>query len=395
MCARLRSRLFSIIAAYTLFSLPVAARANSPPIVTNVSAAQIAGTGQVRVTFDVSDADGDQVTARLICSSNNGANFDLLPVTVSGDVNRTMAPGPGKQIIWDASVDYPGRHWTQVVAKVFASDGPAFSGEMVLVSAGSFLMGSASGQSDEQPEHTVTLNAYYIDKYEVTNAEYQRFIDAGGYNTQAFWSAAGWSWRTNYSITEPQSWSSYGPGYPAFPVVGVSYYEAEAYASFVGKRLPTEAEWERAARGTNARTYPWGEGIDGSRANYSGSQDPYDGFRTPVGFYDGRLHPNPPFQTTDSPGPYGTYDQTGNVWEWVNDWYASDYYSASPSSNPTGPISGIYRVVRGGYYGISPGGNNKFTTFGRAIYTDVNGGSVTTPSLQHHGIGFRLAKIAP
>jgi formylglycine-generating enzyme required for sulfatase activity len=342
-----------VLAAVGLALLAPAARAqNSAPVVTNVAAYQIQGTGQVRVTYDVSDAEGDQVTARLVCSSNGGGTFDLLPVSVSGHVNVQMAPGPGKEILWNAAADYPGRYWPQVVAKVYASDGPALASEMVLVPAGNFLMGSTSGNADEQPQHTVYLDAYYIDKYEVTNAEFEQFIDAGGYDIQALWSASGWNARQGNGWTAPAFWASgsynSGPGYPGFPVVGVSYYEAEAYATFVGKRLPTEAEWEKAARGTDARTYPWGEGISTSRANYSSSGDPFEPYSTPVGFYDGRLHPNPPFQTTDSPSPYGGYDLAGNVLEWVRDWYSATYYASSPSSNPPGPVSGSYRVLRGG-----------------------------------------------
>ena len=323
---------------------------NSAPVVTNVTAQQIAGTGLVEITYDVSDADGDAVTATVICSSDNGVTFDLLPVTVSGDIHKPMAAGAGKQIMWNAAADYPGRYWSQVVAKVVVSDGPSVSGEMVHVPAGNFTMGSTYS-SDEQPVHIVYLDAFYIDKYEVTNAEFEAFINAGGYNTQAFWSTAGWSARQSGGWTAPQYWQSgsyhSGPGWPGFPVVGVSWYEAEAYANFAGKRLPTEAEWEKAARGTDERTYPWGNSIDGSRANYNSSGDPYDG-STPVGFYDGRLYPNPPFQTTNSPGPYGAYDQAGNVLEWVNDWYSATYYSVSPASNPPGPVSGSSRVLRGG-----------------------------------------------
>ncbi|MDI6807890.1 MAG: formylglycine-generating enzyme family protein [Candidatus Eisenbacteria bacterium] len=325
------------------------------PVVTNVVAQQISGTGFVRITYDVSDADGDSVTANIVCSSNGGTTFDLIPVSVSGDVHHTMQAGAGKQILWNAALDYPGRYWSQVVAMVFVSDGPAIGGEMVFVPAGNFTMGSTSGSFDEQPQHTVYLNAFYIDKYEVTNADFEAFINAGGYTVVGFWSPEGWSAKVSGGWTQPVYWgqSAYrsGSGYPGFPVIGVSWYEAEAYANFVGKRLPTEAEWEKAARGTDARTYPWGEGIDGTRANYSASGDPYESGSakiTPVGFYDGRLNPSPPFQTTNSPGPYGAYDQAGNVWEWVRDWYSSTYYSVSPSSNPLGPTTGSYRVFRGG-----------------------------------------------
>lgn len=326
--------------------------ANSPPVVSNVVATQIPGTGQVRITFDVSDADGDPVTARLICASNNGVTFDLLPVSVSGHVNVAMPAGPGKQIIWNAAADYPGRFWSQVVAKVYASDGAAISGEMVHVPAGNFLMGSTSGTTDEQPQHTVYLDAFDIDKFEVTNAEFKTFIDAGGYSTQAFWSVSGWYYNVNNGWGSPADWPTgdyhSGPNWPGFPVVGISWYEAEAYANFAGKRLPTEAEWEKAARGTDGRTYPWGEGAGGGRSNFAASGDPFDNLTTPVGFYDGRVHTNPLFVTLDSPSPYGAYDMAGNVWEWVKDWYSPNYYPSGPSSNPTGPQSGSARVFRGG-----------------------------------------------
>jgi formylglycine-generating enzyme required for sulfatase activity len=234
----------------------------------------------------------------------------------------------------------------------------ALSGEMVFVPAGNFTMGSTAGYPSEQPVHTAYLNAFYIDKYEVTNAQFKSFIDAGGYTTQAFWSAAGWTARTSGGWTLPRYWAGgyyhSGREWPDFPAVGVSWYEAEAYANFAGKRLPTEAEWEKAARGTDQRTYPWGNILDGSRTNYVGSGDPYDDSSTPVGFYDGRLHPSPSFQTTDSPSPYGAYDMAGNVWEWVTDWYQENYYSVSPPSNPPGPLSGSYRVMRGGAWNFAP-----------------------------------------
>lgn len=386
-----RSRVPSCALALLLLAAlgPREVRANSAPVVTNVTATQIPNTGQVRITFDVADADNDPVTARVICSSNNGANFDLLPVTLSGDVNHAMPVGPNKVILWDAAHDYPGRHWTQVIAKVLASDGPALSGEMVSVPAGSFQMGFDQIGYDWYPVHTVTLDAFSIDKYEVTNAEFAQFVSAGGYSSPAFWSADGWNWRTNNSVIEPDNFSTYSANYPGYPVVGVSYYEAEAYANFVGKRLPTDAEWEKTARGTDQRTHPWGNDIDPSRANYAESNNPYAGFVGPVGFFDGRLHPNPPFQTTDSPSPYGAYDLVGNAWEWVRDWYGP--YPSTPVTNPTGPVSGYYRVIRGGSF-LTPGiwSSSYLRTF--IVSWPYGGGPYSGPTLRHYSVGFRCAK---
>jgi formylglycine-generating enzyme required for sulfatase activity len=265
--------------------------------------------------------------------------------------------------------------------------GTGTAGDMVFVPAGNFTMGSTEGYPGypgEQPAHTVYLDAFYIDKYEVTNAKFKSFIDAGGYTNEAFWSAAGWAAHR----TQPEYWSSgeyhSGPAWPDFPVVGISWYEAEAYAHFAGKRLPTEAEWEKAARGTDQRTYPWGTGLDGSRANYYGSGDPYDDSTTPVGFYDGRLHPSPPFQTTNSPSFYGAYDMAGNVWEWVADWYGETYYSVSPPSNPPGPLSGEYRVLRGGAWDFIPS----------AVRSACRNG-LNSPQHRGYYIGFRCARTLP
>jgi formylglycine-generating enzyme required for sulfatase activity len=188
--------------------------------------------------------------------------------------------------------------------------------DMVLVPAREFRMGSNEGDADEKPVHQVYLDAFYIDKYEVTNALYEKFMQATGRQAPVYWNDK------DYNT-------------PNQPVVGVSWHDAEAYCQWAGKRLPTEAEWEKAARGTDGRIYPWGNQWEERKANSSGTADGYQ-YTAPVGS----------FETGKS--PYGAYDMAGNVWEWVADWYAEKYYQGSPARNPTGPESGQSRVLRGG-----------------------------------------------
>jgi formylglycine-generating enzyme required for sulfatase activity len=192
---------------------------------------------------------------------------------------------------------------------------------MVFVPAGDFIMGSSIGDSDEQPVHTVYLDAFWIDKYEVTNAQYKRCVDAGKCSMPL--STQSETRRTYYG----------DPSYENYPVVAVSWNDAKTFCEWVGKRLPTEAEWEKAARGTDARVYPWGNQFDKTKANVGeGSQ----GDTTAVGSYP------------TGASPYGVMDLAGNVWEWVQDWYDPNYYRTSPRNNPMGPPSGTYRTIRGG-----------------------------------------------
>jgi formylglycine-generating enzyme required for sulfatase activity len=212
---------------------------------------------------------------------------------------------------------------------------------MVLVAAGEFIMGSPEGEGndDEHPQHTVYLDAFYIGKYEVTNEQFAQFVDATDYSTDA--EKAGWGWTGTGKGCEPVEGANWlhprGPGSSIedrmdHPVVQVSWDDAKAYCDWKGVRLPTEAEWEKAARGTDGRKYPWGNQFDYKcNTSESGIAD-----TTEVGSYP------------DGASPYGACDMAGNVWEWVADWYDADYYREAPDRNPEGPDSGVGRVLRGG-----------------------------------------------
>ncbi|HNT55510.1 MAG TPA: SUMF1/EgtB/PvdO family nonheme iron enzyme, partial [Anaerolineaceae bacterium] len=223
---------------------------------------------------------------------------------------------------------------------------PADGMTLVCVPAGEFLMGSlgddANADADEKPQHPVTLDAYWIDQTEVTNAMFAAFVAATGYQTQA--EVEGWGtitvtkdgWGNIAGVTwqRPTGYGSGIIGLEDHPVVQVSWNDAQAYCEWAGRQLPSEAQWEKAARGTDARVYPWGNQLpDTTFLNFYANM----GGTTTVGRYP------------KGASPYGALDLAGNVWEWTADWYGEPYY-ASPAAgtNPTGPESGKYRLIRGG-----------------------------------------------
>ncbi len=217
-------------------------------------------------------------------------------------------------------------------------------GDFVFVPAGPFQMGDnfGDGEPREGPVHTVDLDAYYISKYEVTNAQWKAFRDDPGYDNPQFWPNGLVMPKDQIPYwTQANNHGGALPGHDNYPVLGVNWDAAVAYCNWLsaktGKkyRLPTEAEWEKAARGTDQRKYPWGNDIDPSKTNYV--QDANFVTAKPVGSYE-------------FPSPYGVYDMTGNVMEWCSDWYDKDYYKVSPRKNPKGPETGAYRVVRGGTF---------------------------------------------
>jgi len=218
---------------------------------------------------------------------------------------------------------------------------------MVLIPSGEFQMGSNSMANDAKPVHTVYLDAFYIDVYEVTNNQYAKFMRDTSHEAPAYWD-------------DPIF------GLSNRPVVGVSLRDAQDYCKWAGERLPTEAEWEKAARGgLSARSYPWEGEISHRHANYYGIGigDIYDSITAPVGSFP--------------PNGYGLYDMSGNVSEWCSDWYDDNYYKISPRINPTGPTWGKNSVIRGGSWGDS------------AICLRVASRSFGRPNYIDSKIGFR------
>jgi formylglycine-generating enzyme required for sulfatase activity len=207
--------------------------------------------------------------------------------------------------------------------------------ELVYIPAGRFRMGSESGNSNQAPVHRVLLDGYWMDRTEITNEMFVRFLNAEGNQQEG-----GITWLDPidpfvWVFEKDGLWQTL-PGKENFPITKVSWYGAKAYCQWAGRDLPTEAQWEYAAAGTGGRRFPWGmEAPDCERARFSGCEN------KPV--EAGSLR--------SGSSPFGIFDLAGNVAEWVNDRYAADYYRGSPAENPPGPSNGYYRVIRGGYWG--------------------------------------------
>ncbi|HXD29707.1 MAG TPA: formylglycine-generating enzyme family protein [Pyrinomonadaceae bacterium] len=267
-----------------------------------------------------------------------------------------------------------------------ASD-PSKSQNMVLIKGGTFLMGTDDGMAYEGPAHAVTVNSFWMDEHEVTVAEFAAFVAATHYQTEA--ETFGWSGVFNsqtgeWGRVDRADWRHPdGPTSqpkPDEPVCQISWRDAEAYARWAGKRLPTEAEWEYAARGGLAgKKYGWGDELRPNGkpvANWWQGQFPEhdtgeDGFtnRAPIKSFP--------------PNGYGLYDTAGNVWEWCADWYAGDYYNESPRDNPAGPASSKERAIRGGAWMCAENFCSNYRVAAR---------SHATPDTGLNNLGFRCAR---
>ena len=232
------------------------------------------------------------------------------------------------------------RRWLVLVTLVLAACGgggaaktpaplpAALVPEVVEVPAGPFSMGSKSAdphvESDELPQHTLTLPTYWIGKTEVTNAQFRPFVEGDGYTNRAYWTEAGWAWRQQIKLTQPYSWNDPMWNGPTYPVVGVTWFEAVAYCRWLSAqigvtvRLPSEAEWEKAARGPDGRIWPWGNTWEDGRCNsakgrFSVVRVLFMGRTTPVEHY------------VDGASPYGVFDMAGNVRDWCATMHGKNY----------------------------------------------------------------------
>jgi sulfatase modifying factor 1 len=335
------------------------------PTITNINIIQ-GTTGAILIKFDIDDPDGGLLEVKMLASKDNGQTYTVTPKSIMGDAFKYIIPGKGNIITWDVSKDLPGVDPNNIKIRLIADDGIRLLPDaeisssteiqseststktevslganekmgndgaiMMLIPAGDFEMGSISGDADERPVHTVTLDAFYIDLYEVTNDQYRKFVEATGHEKPVYWKYS--------NFNEPNQ-----------PVVGVSWDDANAYAKWAGKRLPTEAEWEKAARGgLIGKKYAWGDSSipPPGAGNFADETAKLVFKKWDIinGYDDGYSHPAP--VGSFSPNGYGVYDMMGNVWEWCSDYYGSGYYASSAKSNPKGPASGRDRVIRGG-----------------------------------------------
>ncbi len=234
---------------------------------------------------------------------------------------------------------------------------------MVRIPAGEFVMGASPEEQQRVldfgwqgpmqnrlrfvvehsgPRHRVYLDAFYVDRHEVTNRAYQGFVRATGHRRPHFWSGP-------WQLSEPEQ-----------PVVGVSWYDARAFCDWQGKRLPTEAEWEKAARGADGRRYPWGDEWDAGRLHSADAVAArplpnfgvWSAWQRAMTAGMGAARPAAVGSYPGGASPYAALDMAGNVWEWVADWYAPDYYASAPPRNPTGPQHGGPKVLRGGGWDV-------------------------------------------
>ena len=309
-----------------------------PGAFNKVSPANGAASQPTSLTVDWADSSGATSYAYCYDTTNDNAclNWNSTGTTSQAAISGLSA---STTYYWQVkATDGTGDTFANEIPTAFWSfttgSGSVIPGEMMTIPAGSFQMGCDPAHNGgylcpfaKLPLHTVTLDAYRIDKYEVTNAQYAQCVAARNCAAPS----------ENSSSTRPSYYNN--PTYASYPVVYVSWQDAANYCTWAGKRLPSEAEWEKAARGPTLITYPWGDQAPTCALGNFYVNGDCVGDTSAVGSYPAGA------------SPYGVMDMAGNAWEWVNDWYSRTYYSSSPASNPPGPASGTYKVLRGGSWG--------------------------------------------
>jgi formylglycine-generating enzyme required for sulfatase activity len=398
------------------------------PVVTNVVATQRTGTKLVDIYYDAFDDDGDLLKARVEISHSAGATYSVPALALSGDVGQSIPPGAGKHIIWNAGLDWDGEYSDLMRVKVIVSDSKGLPGLEWghEVPSGGFLMGQDSGVEGIGPARHVNIPwSYWLSKYEITIQQYVDYLNMALITGEAYRSGTS-AIKSNDGIYE---------GVPAnavlvnlsssrdilwdlnslevlddrtnFPV-NATWYGAIAFAQHYGYDLPTEAEWEKAARGPDHhgleehQLYPWGDTLARWNANYSGSGDPYEtgseNYRsaTPVGYYDGNQTP----LGSDMATGYGLYDMAGNMFEWCRSKLASTveaYPQIESLTNSLHTLSLAERVLRGGGWGA--GGYQSAELSSLKCYSRSSESQsrdywyrTSTPSYLRHDLGFRVIR---
>lgn len=316
------------------------------PVVKDINYRYLAADKIFRIEYNLVYPGAGGVNISFVVSSDGGKNFNVVPVSVSGDIGSVM-PGNGKRIDWKIAVDYPTLDPNNIIVRILAGDADhnlvyiSNGVDMVLIPGGSYRMGSYDTPDgmpiygDEIPDHVVSVDSFYMNVREVTNRQYWLFMISTGR-----WPSA----KPTYWDDPKFNDSSAIPNVDDRPVVGVTWDNAVAYCNWAGKRLPSEAEWERAARGGQvSREFPWGNTIDRRYGNFAGIDGP-------------DVWENTSPVCSFLPNDYGLFDIIGNAYEWCSDYYDFLYYTVSETNNPKGPSEGLTRALRGGscYDGFFP-----------------------------------------
>lgn len=375
----------------------------TPPEITNVRAEQRDGTKLVDIWYDAADADGDLLKIRIEVSDNDGARYSVPAFSLTGDIGEGIAPGANKHIVWDAGTDWDGEYSDQMRVKVFAVDAKGYPGLEWgdEVPPGGFLLGQDGGVEGSGPSRHVNIPwSYWLSKYEITVGQYCDFLNtalAAGKVRRSGQSAV-------YSITGTNLIENMSGSYLLvnigddkdirwnvnnFEVVGqytnypvrVTWYGAIAFAHFYGYDLPTEAEWEKAARGPDFDDqdehclYTWGNDWSTSKANGGNDQKP-------VGYYNGYQIPIGP----DMVNGYGCYDMTGNASEWTRTDGGFDIATYPQREDLTNVRHKISLVPPSGSY-------YRITKSGAPIYSRTSSGAAVYSNTSHYGfVGFRVCR---